>query len=97
MPGYGASQPVEPLTFPAIAAAVVELLDMIGASRADLVGESFGGMQALHTAAEYPARVGRLVLAGTSGAFGLDGTDETRPVEIVGFEFGGPSQLWVTV
>lgn len=75
MPGYGASSPVEPLTFPAVAAAVIELLDTLGAPRADLVGESFGGMHALHTAIGYPDRVGRLVLAGTSPAFGLDGTD----------------------
>lgn len=75
MPGYGASDPVEPLTFAAVADAVVRLLDAAGAERAHLVGESFGGMHALHTALRHPDRVGRLVLAGTSPAFGLDGTD----------------------
>ncbi|MCY4425274.1 MAG: alpha/beta hydrolase [Acidimicrobiaceae bacterium] len=75
MPGYGASDPVAPLTFTAIADAVVRLLDDAGVDRAHLVGESFGGMHALHTALRRPERVARLVLANTSPAFGLDGTD----------------------
>ena len=75
MPGYGASAPVEHLTFAAIADAVARLLDDAGVDRAHLVGESFGGMHALHTALRHPDRVGRLVLANTSPAFGLDGTD----------------------
>ena len=75
MPGYGASAPVAPLTFAAIADAVARLLDDAGVDRAHLVGESFGGMHALHAALRHPDRVGRLVLANTSPAFGLDGTD----------------------
>ena len=75
MPGYGASAPEAPLTFAAIADAVARLLDAAGVERAHLVGESFGGMHALHAALRHPDRVGRLVLANTSPAFGLDGTD----------------------
>ena len=75
MPGYGASAPVEPLTFSAVADAVARLLDAAGVDRAHLVGESFGGMHALHAALHRPDRVGRMVLANTSPAFGLDGTD----------------------
>ena len=75
MPGYGASAPVEPLTFAAVADDVARLLDAAGVDRAHLVGESFGGMHALHTALHHPDRVGRMVLANTSPAFGLDGTD----------------------
>ena len=75
MPGYGASAPEAPLTFAAIADAVARLLDAAGVERAHLVGESFGGMHALHVALRHPDRVGRLVLANTSPAFGLDGTD----------------------
>jgi len=78
MPGYGASQPVAPLTFAAVADAVARLLDTAGVQRADLVGESFGGMHALHAALAHPDRVGRLVLANTSPAFGLDGTDASE-------------------
>ncbi len=75
MPGYGASAPATPLTFTAIADAAARLLDAAAVERAHLVGESFGGMHALHTALRHPDRVGRLLLANTSPAFGLDGTD----------------------
>ena len=74
MPGYGVSVPVVPLTFATIADSVARLLDNAGVDRAHLVGESFGGMHALHTALRHPQRVARLVLANTSPAFGLDGT-----------------------
>ena len=57
-----------------IADAVVQLLDDLGVAQATLVGESFGGMHALHTAIHYPDRVARLVLTNTSPAFGIDGT-----------------------
>lgn len=74
MPGYGASAPVAALTFPAIADSLAGLLDTLEVESADLVGLSFGGMHALHTAIRHPTRVRRLVLADTSPAFGLDGT-----------------------
>lgn len=75
LPGYGDSEPLERLTFPAIADAVVRLLDELGIERADVVGLSFGGQQALHVALRHPERVDRLVLADTSARFGADGTD----------------------
>ena len=75
MPGYGASAPVDSLSFATIADAVVGLLDRLGVERAHLCGLSFGGQQALHVALAHPERVDRLVLADTSPAFGLDGTD----------------------
>ena len=75
MPGYGASSPVSPLTFEAIADAIVQLLDRLGADTAHLCGLSFGGHHALHTALHHPTRVRSLVLADTSAAFGGDGTD----------------------
>ena len=58
MPGYGASDPVAPLTFATIADSVARLLDAAAVERAHLVGESFGGMHALHTALRHPERVG---------------------------------------
>ena len=75
MPGYGASAPVDPLSFATITDALVGLLDRLGVDRAHLCGLSFGGQQALHVALAHPDRVDRLVLADTSPAFGLDGTD----------------------
>ena len=74
LPGYGDATPIEPLTFRGIAERAVGLLDAAEVDRADLVGLSFGGMHALHTAIHFPDRVRRLVLADTSPAFGLDGT-----------------------
>lgn len=74
MPGYGDSHPVEPMTYAAIADSLVALFDTLELKRPDLVGLSFGGMHALHTAIQYPNRVGRMVLADSSPAFGMDGT-----------------------
>jgi 3-oxoadipate enol-lactonase len=74
MPGYGVSAGEESLTYERIADRVVELLDHLEVERADMVGLSFGGMHALHTALNHPSRVGRLVLADTSPAFGMNGT-----------------------
>ena len=74
MPGYGASAPVADLTFGAVADSLAGLLDTLEIEAADLVGLSFGGMHALHAAIRHRSRVGRLVLADTSPAFGMDGT-----------------------
>ena len=75
MPGYGASSPVSPFTFEAIADAVVGLLDQLDVEAAHLCGLSFGGHHAMHTALRHPNRVRSLVLADTSAAFGGDGSD----------------------
>lgn len=75
MPGYGASAPVEPLTFATIADQFALMLDLAGIDVADVIGLSFGGMHALHAAIGHPDRINRLVLASTSPAFGMDGTD----------------------
>lgn len=75
MPGYGRSAPRTPLTFPVVADALADLLDLLQVDRAHLVGESFGGMQAVHTALRYPDRIDRLVLTNTSPAFGMNGTE----------------------
>jgi pimeloyl-ACP methyl ester carboxylesterase len=42
---------------------IAALIDHLGLDKPDLVGYSFGGWAALHTAARYPAKVGRLVAA----------------------------------
>ncbi len=75
MPGYGDSDPIEPLSFATIAEAAVALLDRLELPAVDVVGLSFGGQQALHLALRHPERVDRLILADTSARFGADGTD----------------------
>ena len=74
MPGYGESTGESPLTYERISHRLVELLDHLELDRVDMVGLSFGGMHCLHTALNHPGRVGRLVLADTSPAFGMNGT-----------------------
>lgn len=74
MPGYGGSAPLHPLSFERIAAAITKFLDHLALPQVDLVGLSFGGIHAVHTALRYPDRVRRLVLADSSPAFGMDGT-----------------------
>ncbi len=74
MPGYGAADPEPELTYRSIAERLVGLLDELRIERADLVGLSFGGMHALHTAIHFPDRVRRMILANTSPAFGMNGT-----------------------
>ena len=90
MPGYGDAAAIDPLTYGAIADRLVALLDVLEVAVADLVGLSFGGMHALHTALRHPERVGRLVLVDTSPAFGMDGTrpDDWRRARLAPIEGG---------
>jgi len=70
MPGYGGSTPLQPLSFEALAGALAEFMDDIGAATAHIVGHSIGGMVAQQFVAAYPKRVSSLVLVATSAAFG---------------------------
>ena len=91
MPGYGASRPLDgAVTFTALADAVIDFLDAIGAPTAHLAGISFGGMIAQYVAARHPSRVLSLSLLSTSPAFGLDGTkpDEWRAARLAPLDAG---------
>lgn len=81
MPGYGASPPILPLTFEALAQGVTAVLDAERAEKAVLAGHSLGGMIAQETAARFPQRVAGLVLFATSAAFG--GKDDTFKTEFL--------------
>jgi len=70
LPGYGASDPLNEVTFAALAAALVRFLDAMRIERAHLCGQSIGGMIALETACLYPGRVASLALIATTSAFG---------------------------
>jgi 3-oxoadipate enol-lactonase len=79
MPGYGKSAPLQPLTFEALADALAELMDNIGATTAHIVGHSIGGMVAQQFIAGYPENVSSLTLVATSAAFGgRDGEFQQR-------------------
>ena len=70
MPGYGRSAPIEPYTFKGLAQSCVDLIDALQCEHVALLGHSMGGMVAQEVVARRPDRVNRLVLCGTSAAFG---------------------------
>jgi 3-oxoadipate enol-lactonase len=70
MPGYGRSAPIEPYTFKGLAQSALDLIDALQCESVTLVGHSMGGMVAQELTARRPDRVNRLVLCGTSAAFG---------------------------
>ena len=90
-PGYGDSAALDgEVTFTALADAVVDFIDVIGARQVHLAGISFGGMIAQYVAARYPQRLLSLTLLATSPAFGLDGTkpDEWRAARMAPLDAG---------
>lgn len=70
MPGYGASERVEPYTTGTLADALGRLIRHVGAERNLVLGHSMGGMVAQELVAVSPELVEGLVLSGTSAAFG---------------------------
>ncbi|MGK7868468.1 alpha/beta fold hydrolase [Falsiroseomonas sp. E2-1-a20] len=70
MPGFCGTAPLPRMTFPALAEALLAELDAQGIESATLVGHSMGGMLAQEFVARFPDRVARLVLVGTTPAFG---------------------------
>ncbi|QCB47539.1 alpha/beta hydrolase [Hydrogenophaga sp. PAMC20947] len=70
MPGYGRSAPIEPYNFKGLAQSALNLIDALQCESVTLVGHSMGGMVAQELIARRPDRINRLVLCGTSAAFG---------------------------
>ena len=70
MPGYGHSVPIEPYTFKGLAQSCVNLIDALQCESVVLLGHSMGGMVAQEVLARRPDKVNKLVLCGTSAAFG---------------------------
>ena len=69
--GVGRTRPQEgPASVDAMAEDCAALLDHLGVARADVIGHSMGGFVAQRLALRHPARVRRLVLAGTDAAPG---------------------------
>jgi pimeloyl-ACP methyl ester carboxylesterase len=58
LPGFGGSDPLAgPFSLDDASAAIVDVLDALGARSVDLVGHSMGGFLALHLAATFPGRL----------------------------------------
>jgi len=70
MPGYGHSAPIEPYTFKGLAESCITLIESLACGDVVLIGHSMGGMVAQEVVARRPELVSRLVLCGTSPAFG---------------------------
>ena len=70
MPGYGQSAALNPIDFPALADALLRMLDAAGIQHAVLIGHSMGGMVAQQAWTQYPQRIAGLVIAASSPAFG---------------------------
>ncbi|MGJ8528529.1 alpha/beta fold hydrolase [Maritalea sp.] len=75
LPGYGGSRLISPVTFETLSNKLHDFLDAAGIERAVLLGQSIGGMVAIDFAIRFPERVEKLILVGTTSAFG--GRDET--------------------
>jgi pimeloyl-ACP methyl ester carboxylesterase len=62
--GHGRTADVDrPIDLRLMADDIADLIDHLGLDKPDLVGYSLGGGVALHTAAKYPDKVGKLVVA----------------------------------
>jgi 3-oxoadipate enol-lactonase len=70
MPGYGGSAPLPTVSIAALADALQDFLQQVGAAKPILVGHSIGGMIVQQLLAKNPGIAGAVVLAQTSPAFG---------------------------
>ena len=70
MPGYGGSAPLAKCSIAALARALQDFLQQVGATKPILVGHSIGGMIVQQLLAKNPHIAGAVVLAQTSPAFG---------------------------
>jgi 3-oxoadipate enol-lactonase len=70
MPGYGGSAPLPTVSIAALAGALQDFLQQVGATKPILVGHSIGGMIVQQWLSKNPGIAGAVVLAQTSPAFG---------------------------
>ncbi|MCJ0765540.1 alpha/beta fold hydrolase [Variovorax terrae] len=78
MPGYGRSAPIEPYTFKGLAQSCIALIEGLQCGSVILLGHSMGGMVAQEVVARRPELVNKLILCGTSPAFGKPDGDWQR-------------------
>ena len=70
MPGYGGSAPLPTVSIAALASALQDFLQQVGATKPILVGHSIGGMIVQQLLSKNPGIASAIVLAQTSPAFG---------------------------
>jgi 3-oxoadipate enol-lactonase len=70
MPGYGGSAPLATVSIAALADALQDFLDQVGATKPVLIGHSIGGMIVQQWLVKHPGTAAAVVLAQTSPAFG---------------------------
>src|SRR5216684_1596750 len=70
MPGYGGSAPLPTVSIAALADALQDFLQQVGAMKPILVGHSIGGMIVQQLLAKHPRIASAIVFAQTSPAFG---------------------------
>ncbi|HEX9467944.1 MAG TPA: alpha/beta hydrolase, partial [Bradyrhizobium sp.] len=70
MPGYGGSAPLPTVSIAALADALHDFLQQVGAAKPVIVGHSIGGMIVQQLLVKNPRIAGAVVLAQTSPAFG---------------------------
>jgi len=70
MPGYGGSAPLASVSIAALADALQQFVEQLGAARPVLVGHSIGGMIVQKWLVQFPNLARAVVLAQTSPAFG---------------------------
>jgi 3-oxoadipate enol-lactonase len=86
MPGYGGSAPLPAVSIAALANALQDFLQQIGAVKPVLVGHSIGGMIVQQILAKTPDIAAAVVLAQTSPAFGKADGDWQK--EFIGARLG---------
>jgi len=82
-PGVGMSGPWHGRSFDSLADATAGLMEAIHLPRADVLGWSMGGFVAQRLAIDHPARIARLVLAGTNpgGSHTMLGTPKAQAID----------------
>src|SRR5882757_8287679 len=78
MPGYGGSAPLPTVSIAALADALQDFLQQVGATKPILVGHSIGGMIVQQLLLKNPHIAGAVVLAQTSPAFGKPDGDRQK-------------------
>lgn len=94
LPGFGHTpMPQWRISVPAFSSALIQFMDALGVERADLIGNSLGGLVAAECALTRPERVDRLVLIAPAGISSAEVRSE--PALMVARLMAGLAPLWM--